>query len=221
MVMQSLWWQLFDILGTTAFALSGTMVAVSRRMDIFGVFVLAAATAVGGGILRDVIIGNIPPAALRSDLYLWIVIITIAVTCAIIRYITMRRDLMDRFKNVYLISDAIGLGSFTVTGTMLGCSYYPTMWVLAITLGVVTAVGGGVIRDVLAGQVPTIFLQDIYASASLIGSCMLYIAFIILEIPAEISCIIGFSVTLILRMLAIHFHWNLPRVRRKRRDDIL
>jgi len=197
------------------------MVAVSRRMDIFGVFVLAAATAVGGGILRDVIIGNIPPAALRSDLYLWIVIITIAVTCAIIRYITMRRDLMDRFKNVYLISDAIGLGSFTVTGTMLGCSYYPTMWVLAITLGVVTAVGGGVIRDVLAGQVPTIFLQDIYASASLIGSCMLYIAFIILEIPAEISCIIGFGVTLILRVLAIHFHWNLPRVRRKRRDDIL
>ena len=85
MVMQSVWWQLFDILGTTAFALSGTMVAVSRRMDIFGVFVLAAATAVGGGILRDVIIGNIPPAALRSDLYLWIVIITIAVTCAIIR----------------------------------------------------------------------------------------------------------------------------------------
>lgn len=219
--MQSLWWQIFDILGTIAFALSGTLVGVSRRMDVFGVFVLAAATAVGGGILRDVTLGNIPPAAMQRGMYFWLTLFTVAVTCALIRYFDLRRGLMNRFKAAYFISDAIGLGSFTVTGTMLSYLYYPQLWVLAITLGVVTAVGGGVIRDVLAGHVPGIFLQDIYASASLVGASVLYICLNYFQSSLELAGVIGFTVTVVLRVLALRFHLNLPRVRRKRKRELL
>lgn len=219
--MQSLWWQVFDVLGTIAFALSGTLVAVSHRMDIFGVFVLSAATAIGGGIFRDIIVGNIPPVAFRSGLYIYIILFTMIIMSVIIRYFNIRRDLMGRLKFLYLISDAVGLGSFTVTGTLLGCTYYPDMWVLAITLGVVTAVGGGVLRDTLSGQIPVIFMRDIYASASIAGAIILYVLLIVFNSTLETAGFISFIVTVMLRLLAVHFHFSLPRVRRKRRSDFL
>ncbi|MCH4179123.1 MAG: TRIC cation channel family protein, partial [Megasphaera sp.] len=151
--MQSIWWEIFDLLGTTAFALSGSLVAISRRMDMFGIFVLSAATAVGGGIIRDIFVGRIPPVALRSSLYFWIIILTMLAISAGIRYFNLhlRSEFMNYSVYFYIICDAIGLGSFTVTGTLLGCDLYPDMMFLDITLGVVTAVGGGVIRDILAG----------------------------------------------------------------------
>ena len=154
--MQSLWWQIFDVLGTAAFALSGALVAVSRRMDLFGIFVLAAATAVGGGIVRDMLLGNIPPAAFKTSVYLWIILVAMVLSIIGVRYIRVssRKRLMHGGLVVYLCCDAVGLGSFTVTGTLLGCFYYPAYWILCVTLGVLTAVGGGVIRDVLAGRIP-------------------------------------------------------------------
>lgn len=219
--MQSLWWQIFDILGTIAFALSGTMVGVSRRMDIFGVLVLAAATAVGGGIIRDVLVGNIPPIAFESTMYFWIVIGTFVLTSAVLRYVHARSQVVDQLRKVYLLTDAIGLGSFTVTGTLLGCSLYPEHWVLDIMLGVITAVGGGIIRDLLAGMVPSVFLHDVYAAASLAGSIVLYVALVLQEMPLEIAGLACFLVTVLLRLLALAFHWNLPRIRRRKRGETL
>ena len=150
--MDAIWWQIFDLLGTTAFAVSGVFAAISRRMDLFGIFVLSAATAVGGGIIRDILIGNIPPAAFKNSVYLWIILGSMAVITIIVRYFNIRmwRRVVGKLSIWYLVCDAIGLGSFTVTGTLLGCFYYPDYWILDITLGVLTAVGGGVIRDVCA-----------------------------------------------------------------------
>jgi uncharacterized membrane protein YeiH len=219
--MQSLWWQIFDMLGTMAFALSGTLVGVSRRMDLFGVFVLAAATAIGGGIMRDILLGHTPPVAMRSSMYFWLIFDTFFVTSFIIRYFNVRHRMFDNFKKAYLLSDAIGLGSFTVTGTLLGCMAYPESWVLDIALGVITAVGGGVIRDLLAGTVPTIFLRDIYAAASLAGASLLYSMLMMFGFSIDVSGIACFVCTVVIRIVALSLHWNLPRVRRRRDGDIL
>ena len=110
------------------------------------------------GIIRDILIGNIPPAAFKNSIYLWIILGSMAVITIIIRYFNIRmwRRVVGKLSIWYLVCDAIGLGSFTVTGTLLGCFYYPDYWILDITLGVLTAVGGGVIRDVLAGRIPVV-----------------------------------------------------------------
>ena len=205
--MDAIWWQM---LGTTAFAVSGVFAAVSRRMDLFGIFVLSAATAVGGGIIRDILIGNIPPAAFKNSIYLWIILGSMAVITIIVRYFNIRmwRRVVGKLSIWYLVCDAIGLGSFTVTGTLLGCFYYPDYWILDITLGVLTAVGGGVIRDVLR--------KEVYATASLLGSIFLYGAVIPFEVPLEVGAIVSFSVTVAIRLVAIRLHLNIPRIRRVR-----
>lgn len=214
--MQSIWWQVFDILGTTAFALSGVLAAIFRRMDLFGVFVLAAATAVGGGIVRDVLLGSIPPAAFKTSLYLWIILATILLCSMGVRYI--RASSHQRFVHcslaVYIFCDAVGLGSFTVTGTLLGCFYYPNYWILCVTLGVLTAVGGGVIRDVLAGRIPGVLKQEIYATASIAGALDIWWLYVQEQMSMDMAAISGFVFTVGLRLIAVYFHWNLPRVKR-------
>ena len=204
--MDAIWWQIFDLLGTTAFAVSGVFAAISRRMDLFGIFVLSAATAVGGGIIRDILIGNIPPAAFKNSIYLWIILGSMAVITIIVRYFNIRmwRRVVGKLSIWYLVCDAIGLGSFTVTGTLLGCFYYPDYWILDITLGVLTAVGGGVLR------------KEVYATASLLGSIFLYGAVIPFEVPLEVGAIVSFSVTVAIRLVAIRLHLNIPRIRRVR-----
>lgn len=167
-------------------------------MDLFGIFVLSAATAVGGGIVRDILIGNIPPAAFKNSIYLWIILGSIVIVTLTVRYfnIHMWRRFMGHLSAIYLLCDAIGLGSFTVTGTLLGCYYYPDYWILDITLGVLTAVGGGVIRDVLAGRIPVVLRTEVYATASLLGSVLLYGAVIPFEVPFEVGAIVSFRLQL-------------------------
>lgn len=222
MNMQSLWWQIFDVLGTAAFALSGALVAVSRRMDLFGIFVLAAATAVGGGIVRDILLGNVPPAAFKTSVYLWIVLAAMLLSIISVRYIRVssRKRFMHGGLVVYLCCDAVGLGSFTVTGTLLGCFYYPAYWILCVTLGVLTAVGGGVIRDVLAGRIPGVLRQEIYATASLAGSLAIWWLYVQQGVSVTMVAVMGFSFTVLLRLIAVYFHWNLPRVKRATRNEL-
>lgn len=221
--MEAIWWHIFDILGTIAFAISGVFVAISRRMDLFGIFVLSASTAVGGGIIRDMLLGNIPPAAFKNSIYLWIILGSMAVITVTLRYFTSRmwRRFMRRFLVSYLLCDAVGLGSFTVTGTLLGCFYYPSYWILAITLGVLTAVGGGVVRDVLAGRIPGVLRKEVYATASLAGSIFLYAALVLFQVPLEVAAIVSFCLTVAIRLVAVRFHLNIPRVRRKGKREIL
>lgn len=221
--MESIWWQIFDILGTIAFAVSGVLVAVTRRMDIFGSFVLAAATAVGGGIVRDLLIGRIPPTAFRSSLYFWLIIGTIIFTALLLRYVNFSETsvFMKRSKQIYLLCDAIGLGSFTITGTLLGYSVYPDLWILDITLGVITAVGGGVIRDVLAGMIPGVLKTDIYATAAIVGAIVLYVFICLPDVSTVAAAMASFMVTVGIRLLALHFRWNLPHITRRRPGEWL
>lgn len=221
-MMQSLWWQIFDILGTVAFALSGALVAISRRMDLFGIFVLAAAVAVGGGIVRDVLLGNIPPAAFRTNLYLWLILATVCMVCMVIYYTNgaSRKRFVHYGLNLYVVCDAIGLGSFTVTGALLGCFHYPAYWILSVTLGVITAVGGGVIRDILAGRIPGVLREEIYATAALVGALLIWYLHIGLGVSMDLAALMGFSFTVALRLVAVYFHWNLPHVKRKMKKPL-
>ena len=204
-------WLIFDLVGTIAFAVSGTLVGIGRRMDIFGMLVLALATAIGGGIMRDLIVGNIPPNSLRTGVYVTIVI---AVTFIIFLVYRLRRNhyIGTRWvRQMYLAADTLGLASFTVTGAGIGMYNYPDMPVLSVILGLLTAVGGGVIRDILAQRVPSVLREEVYALPAIIGG-IVYCAFYHWGMW-QIASYSSFIIVEVIRTLAIRYNWSLPRIK--------
>ena len=200
----------FEILGTIAFAVSGAVVAISKKMDIFGVAILGMTTAVGGGILRDLILGITPPAAFQSPGY---ALTSIAVSMLV--FLPPVRRLLHWNEKLYdtalLLFDAIGLGIFTVIGVQT--AYIATGELnafLAIFVGVVTGCGGGVMRDLFAGSPPYIFVKQFYATSSLLVAVACLLLWNIGQMPAML---IGAAVTLTLRLLAAHYRWSLPKAK--------
>ena len=178
-------WYMFDMIGTVAFAVSGALVGVSRKMDIFGMAVLALATAIGGGVIRDVLLGYFPPNSLRNVVYVTVVLAVTFIVFAIYNSRYHRNMMGPRSRASYLFADALGLASFTVTGASAGYTLYPDLPIFIVLLGTITAVGGGILRDMLAQRVPSVLKEDVYALPSIIGGK------ISLE-PASCQIIIGF-----------------------------
>lgn len=205
---------LVEILGTIAFATSGAMVAISKKVDIFGVLVLSGITALGGGCIRDVLIGALPPR-MFSD-YRYVIVATIvALLVFVIAYIF--RDLYEKSQktvdsvNNYI--DALGLGIFTVTGVQVALeSGFKTNAILAVCLGVITGIGGGVLRDVMLGEIPFVLKKRIYALASIAGG-MTYYYISFTALGRTKSIIIAVAVTFVIRLLATIFKLNLPKVK--------
>ena len=201
-------WHIFEILGTIAFAFSGVMVGISKKMDIFGIAVLAIVTAIGGGIMRDVMVGMIPPLSLRTPNNLIISLITVTMAIIGMKIFYLPTAEQNLLSHLYQLSDAIGLASFTVTGAMMGIGRYPEYSILLpIMLALLTAIGGGIIRDVLAQRMPVVFYMEIYAVASLVGAVFICAAKTYIGIAY--ASWVGFFIVLILRLLAIAFRWNL------------
>lgn len=204
---------IFEILGTIAFSVSGAIEAMKKEMDMLGVLVLGLVTAVGGGILRDIVIGEFPPAAFRNPRNALIAIGAAFVAFLIGAILSKRKQNTSSkvWNQVLLISDAVGLGAFTV----LGIQYvqeqagYENL-VLLLFVGVITGVGGGLIRDIFAGNVPYIFRKHVYATASIAGA----VTYLCLEKTGhmELAAIVSLLLVLVLRLLAAHFEWNLPKV---------
>jgi len=199
---------IFEILGTVSFAISGAMEAIRHKMDLFGVAMLGLITAIGGGVLRDVVIGATPPRVFRNPAC---AIIAIAVSLAV--FMVLR---LSRHKNIhsrraldmlYITADTLGLGVFTVLGIQ---SAGDGNMALLLFVGMITGVGGGVLRDVLAGTVPSIFRKHIYALASLAGALADILLMDILG--SEIAMLAGFGTVVLIRLLAVKFKWNLPRI---------
>lgn len=203
-------WIFFEIAGTIAFAISGALVGISRRMDIFGILVLALSTAIGGGIIRDILVGNIPPNSFKTSLYITLTAITTLIIFIIYRRKILNYTSKQKIRKYYLLADTLGLASFTVTGTTIGFNTYPQYPLLAVTLGLVTAVGGGIIRDILAQRIPSVLQEEIYALPSIIGGCIyLLIAYFghwYLAAP------IAFFSVFIIRLIGIYYRLNLPKV---------
>ena len=189
-----------DLLGTFAFALSGALLGVRKRMDIFGVVVLAVAAGLGGGIVRDVLIGATPPRAITHWAYL-----ATAAAAGLVGFGAPR--IVARWRRAVLIVDAAGLGAFAVAGTAKALEHgVPTIG--AIVIGVVAAVGGGVARDLLAGDVPVILYSEIYATPAAVAAIV--VATVSRAPAVEIGA--AFLATAI-RLAALRFRWSAPRPR--------
>lgn len=201
-----------EILGTIAFSISGAMVAIRKRMDILGVIVLGVVTATGGGMIRDVLLGNTPPMAFRDSSYVaWATITAVIVFILVDRqWYEKSPQWLDAFLNVV---DAIGLGIFAVMGVRAAIyNGYGDNGFLSIFVGVLTGVGGGLLRDMMAGEVPKIFRKRIYAVAALLGAMVYYYTAEKLFSEAA-AIVVGSLLVVCVRLLATHFQWNLPRAR--------
>ena len=190
-----------DLLGTMAFATSGALMAINKKFDPFGVFIVAFVTALGGGTLRDVLIGRAPVGWMLETYYVYTILITVFAT------IIFRKQIKYLSKSMFLF-DTIGLGIFTIVGTQLGVESHFNP-IISIALGTMTAAFGGVIRDILCNQIPVIFREEIYATAAIIGS----ITFLILntfELDINIIYVITTSIVIIIRLVAVKFHLSLP-----------
>lgn len=205
--------QILEIIGTVAFAVSGAFVAIKARLDLFGVLFIGCITAVGGGIMRDILIGQTPPV-IFSKLYILIIAACSALIVFVISYIYNQKfdELEKKTEHVNNFFDAIGLAAFSVMGTETAFVQGLSSNVfLAITLGVLTGVGGGVLRDILTSTTPYIFKKHVYAVASLLGASAYYILRVILD-GTLIASAVGMLLILAVRMLATKYLWGLPKV---------
>jgi uncharacterized membrane protein YeiH len=193
---------LLDLVGTAAFAASGAWVGVRKHMDLFGVLVLGVVTAVGGGTLRDLLLGDTPPFSLMDENYIYIAIsVSLIVFANRVRFKLLEKPL--------LYFDAVGLGTFVVIGATKALDFQ-LGWLGAILMGVMTGTAGGVFRDVLANQVPLILRREIYASACVAGGALL----VILEQSGAgrlVAALLAAGTVIIVRLLAIRYDWGLPR----------
>ena len=202
-----------EMAGTVAFAASGAMVGVERNMDIFGVSVLGVVTAVGGGMIRDIVLGIIPPNVFINPVYALVATIT---SCLVFLVFYWKRQLLEghmrlTYDRVMLVMDSIGLGIFTVVGVNTGIrSGYMDNVFLLVFLGTITGVGGGLMRDMMAGVPPYIFVKHIYACASIVGAvvCVYMNRFVGNVEAMMVACF----VVILIRYLAAHYRWNLPRL---------
>ena len=202
-----------EIIGTIAFASSGAMVAVRKRLDLFGIIVLGVITAVGGGMLRDLMIGNIPPNMFRNPVYVLAAFLTVLVLFLLFRCwpFLLGSRYIEGYEKIMNILDAIGLGAFTVIGIDTGVEAgYGDYHFLIIFLGVITGIGGGILRDIMAWETPYVLKKHIYACASIAGAC-LYV--VLLQVTRSDSAMIGSALLVVaIRILASHFRWDLPGI---------
>jgi len=192
--------QLFDLLGTVAFAISGTLAAIDKKLDFFGILIIAFVTSVGGGTLRDLLIGRTPVGWMTDLTYIYIIIISAIVG------IIFRKKMGHLSKTLFLF-DSIGLGVFTITGAEIGLQFglHP---IICIMLATMTGSFGGLIRDILCNEIPVILRKEIYASACILGAFV----FLLLEkinMQQDFQYILTSSVVIIIRILAVKNKWSL------------
>lgn len=191
-----------DLVGTFAFGLSGAMVAVRRQLDLFGILVLAAATGVAGGMIRDLLLGDLPPEALHDT---WpLVVACLAGVCGF-----FFGPLIERLNRPVMLLDAVGLGVFAVAGCQKALASglnAPG----AVLLGMMTAVGGGVLRDVMAAEIPRVLREDVYALAALAGAAI-YVIGLRLGASEPVMTVCAVPLSFAIRVASVRYGWKLPR----------
>lgn len=201
----------FEILGTVAFAISGAIVAMEHKLDYFGILLLAVTTSIGGGVLRDMMLGVSPPVGLVDPTY----VVTASITTFLLLTLGRFRRFVSSGSPIYTwsyyISDALGLGVFTVLGLDAAISAgYKQEIFLCIFVAMLTGVGGGMIRDILVQQIPVIMRREIYALASIAGAVVYY--FLRLEMRQSLAVLLSVVITFSIRMLSLYFNVHVPSV---------
>lgn len=193
-----------DLFGTMAFAVTGALRAIEHKYDIVGIIILGTTTGLLGGVMRDTILGIFPPYNFSDTIH--IALTTIA---AIIIFFLYHR--IKKYENIFNIFDAIGLGVFTFTGASIAYSLFSTNFVLIVISSLLTAFGGGILRDVLVREPPIVFTKEVYALASFIG-VILFLILVNVKLQFEFIAIAVIFVTTSIRLISIKLQWNLPKV---------
>ena len=196
---------ILDLFGTAAFAVTGALRAIEHKYDIVGIIILATVTGIFGGVMRDTILGIFPPNNFSDTIH----IVLTTITAIIIFYLYQR---IKKYENLFNIFDAVGLGVFTFTGASIAYSLYSTNVVLIVISSLVTAFGGGILRDVLVREPPIVFTKEVYAVASFIG-VIIFLIMVNLKLQFEYTAIVVILVTTGIRLISIKLHWNLPKVK--------
>ena len=194
-----------EIIGTIAFAVSGALVAIEKGLDYYGIAILAVITAVGGGMIRDVLINLELPVALANPMY-----VLISIGAAVLTIVFYKR--ITRYRNVLLVFDAVGLAAFTAIGAQAALNHHVYTPFVVVTMAILTGTGGGILRDVFAKEVPFVFRKEVYAVACIIGACSFISAHYFLK-NGQISMYIAFGITLLIRLAAVKLNWHLGRVK--------
>lgn len=201
---------LIDILGTFSFAVAGAFAAMEKRLDPFGVVIIAFATAIGGGTIRDVLIGELPVAWLSNDTAIWVILTGAVVTLFFGSY-------LRRFNRMLFLFDAMGLGLFTMIGVQKGLAHGFSSGI-CLMLGTITGCFGGVLRDVLLNNVPLLFQKEIYALASLAGGVFLFVL-LALHIDYKVATSAGILFVFFTRVIAVRLNLSLPLFYEKNKQE--
>lgn len=204
------WFYAFDLFGVAVFAITGALMAGRKSMDVLGVMIVAVVTALGGGTLRDVILGRYPVVWIQDQIY---ILVAIGAALATLVWVRMTRPIHE---TGLLVADAFGLSIFTVIGTQVALAMQVPLSAVVI-MGVMTGVAGGVMRDIICNEIPLIFHKEIYATASMVGS-LLYITLYRLNTPANLDIILAILAVLAIRLAAIRWQLQLPRFHLLDRD---
>jgi uncharacterized membrane protein YeiH len=201
----------FDLGGTFVFALSGATAGVKHRLDLFGVLVLAFAAGNSGGIARDVMIGAIPPAAINQWRY-----VAVSILAGLITFYWYR--IVDRLNSPVLVFDAAGLALFAVAGAGKALAFHAGP-LAAMLLGMLTGIGGGMVRDVLVREIPTVLRTELYAVAALLAAAVVVIGSM-LHLPSSAAATLGAVLCFGLRFMAMRRHWQLPTARSPKQSSL-
>lgn len=209
-----------EVIGIFAFAVSGAMLAAEKNLDIFGILVLGIVTAFGGGVIRDLLLGINPPAMFNNYVFLLLAALSSCLVFFIYRQRRLARRLLVycRRRHIRLdmpgmvnFFDAIGLGAFSVSGVNVALDNgFVDNPLLAITVGVITGIGGGMLRDLLNGEIPSVLRKNVYALAAILGAGCYYLLMHI-GVTSLLSVLIGCGLTIAVRLAATAFRWHLPR----------
>jgi uncharacterized membrane protein YeiH len=194
--------QILDLFGTMAFAVTGAFKAIEHKSDIVGIVILSTITGVAGGVIRDITFGKLPPTAVVNPLY-----ITITVSTAIVIFFLYPS--LKKHSDLFLKFDAIGLGVFTIIGSIFAYNIFGLNFLAMSISGVLSAIGGGILRDVFVNEIPMVFVKEFYASASFLGVAILF-ALLSINTNLSLAAIIAMIMTTSIRLIAVKFQWNLP-----------
>lgn len=195
---------ILDYLGTIAFAVTGASKAIAHSADIFGIIVLASVVGVAGGITRDVVFGRFP-TAFSDPIY-----ISLTVTAGVVMFFLYSK--LKKQMGIWLVFDAVGLGVFSIIGASIAYQIVGLDFLPMLFAGVLTAIGGGILRDVFVREIPIVFVKEVYAVASVVGIVVFY-AILSSGVDSQVSSVVGIVTVTGIRLLAMKYNWNLPKVR--------
>ncbi len=196
---------ILDLFGTMAFAVTGAFKAIEHKADIVGIIILATITGVAGGTIRDIVLGRFPPNSIIDPSYVIITVIT-----GVVLFFLYSK--LKKHWNVFLKFDAIGLGVFTVIGATFAYNLFGLNFLAIALAGMLTAIGGGILRDVFVNQTPIVFVKELYASASFVGIVVFYFLLVV-GADLYVASIAGIVIVTGLRLVAMKYNWNLPKVK--------